>query len=563
MRFLILNGYLRRTKLYITYSMTKNYITKILLSGLFLSGTAAMAQFSGAFAPGNWTLNSTSGFSSASVNVGGAPASITFFGNDSDAGDCCGLYDDYVVTIPGTCGGTITFDYDFDQPDIEEFYYVVNGVATFVTDVTQTGNLSVPVTSGGTFAFRIYSDDDCCGVGVLTVSNFSYTASDVTAPTADVMSLSDISASCSVNAPTAPTATDACAGAITGTTTTVFPVTASGLTVVTWTYDDGNGNIATQNQNIIVTDAAPVADMASLADITATCLVAAPAAPTATDDCAGTINGTTTTTFPVTAQGTTVVTWTYDDGNGNLTTQDQNIIITDAAPVADVATLSDITGNCSVAAPTAPTATDACAGSITGTTSTVFPVTAIGTTIVTWTYDDGSGNITTQDQNIIVANTLSLSATTTMENLGNDGAIDLTVTGNTGTVSFDWDNDGAGDTDDTEDLSGLAAGTYTVVATDGGCTDNLVVVVGTSGIEANEFVFAVYPNPTAGLVNLNLNSASVDLIRVTDNLGRVVYTQTVTSDNLTIDLGEFGNGIYFIQGMNENEGLFTVRITKN
>ena len=35
-------------------------------------------------------------------------------------------------------------------------------------------------------------------------------------------------------------------------------------------------------------------------------------APTATDNCSGTITGT-TSTFPITAQGTTVVTWTFED----------------------------------------------------------------------------------------------------------------------------------------------------------------------------------------------------------------------------------------------------------
>ena len=59
-------------------------------------------------------------------------------------------------------------------------------------------------------------------------------------------------------------------------------------------------------------------------------------APTATDNCGGAITGTTTTTFPITAQGTTAITWTYDDGNGNTITQTQNVIIDDVtAPVAD------------------------------------------------------------------------------------------------------------------------------------------------------------------------------------------------------------------------------------
>ena len=53
-----------------------------------------------------------------------------------------------------------------------------------------------------------------------------------------------------------------------------------------------------------------------MADVTAECEVASITAPTATDNCGGTITATTDAIFPITAQGTTVVTWTYDDGNG-------------------------------------------------------------------------------------------------------------------------------------------------------------------------------------------------------------------------------------------------------
>src|SRR5210317_1224248 len=111
----------------------------------------------------------------------------------------------------------------------------------------------------------------------------------------------------------------------------------------------------------------------------------------------------TTTTFPITSPGTTVVTWTYTDAAGNSSTQTQNVIIDDVtAPVADVANLPDLTGECSVAAPTAPTATDNCDGAVTGMTTTTFPITSPGTTVVTWTYTDAAGNSSTQTQNVII-----------------------------------------------------------------------------------------------------------------------------------------------------------------
>ena len=252
---------------------------------------------------------------------------------------------------------------------------------------------------------------------------------DVTAPVADTASLADITAECSVASLTPPTATDNCEGTITGTTTTTFPITTQGTTVVTWTYDDGNGNTSTQTQDVIIDDVtAPVADTAPLADITAECSVASLTPPTATDNCEGTITGTTTTTFPITTQGTTVVTWTYDDGNGNTSTQTQDVIIDDVTvPVADTAPLADITAECSVASLTPPTATDNCEGTITGTTTTTFPITTQGTTVVTWIYDDGNGNTSTQTQNVIIDDITAPVVTNCPSNINQDPDVDNCV----------------------------------------------------------------------------------------------------------------------------------------
>ena len=264
-----------------------------------------------------------------------------------------------------------------------------------------TTTTSFPITTPGTTVVTwIYTDT----AGNSSTQTQNVIIDDVTAPVADVSSLVDLTGECSVTAPTVPTATDNCDGAITGTTMTVFPVTTPGTTVVTWTYTDTNGNSSTQTQNVIVDDVtAPVADVASLLDLTAECSLSAPTAPTSTDNCDGAITGTTTTTFPVTTQGTTIITWTFTDAAGNSSTQTQNVIIDDVtAPIADATSLADLTGECSVTTPSAPIATDNCDGSITGTTTTTFPVTTPGTTVVTWTYTDTNGNTSTQTQNIII-----------------------------------------------------------------------------------------------------------------------------------------------------------------
>ncbi|MBC7525691.1 MAG: T9SS type A sorting domain-containing protein, partial [Flavobacterium sp.] len=123
-------------------------------------------------------------------------------------------------------------------------------------------------------------------------------------------------------------------------------------------------------------------------------------APTATDNCSGTITGTTTSPLTYNTQGTYSITWTYTDAKGNTSTQTQSVVINDTtAPVANVASLPTLNGQCSVVL-SAPTATDNCSGTITGTTTTVSPVTA--STTVTWTYTDAKGNTSTQTQSVVI-----------------------------------------------------------------------------------------------------------------------------------------------------------------
>ncbi|MBN2682578.1 MAG: HYR domain-containing protein, partial [Bacteroidales bacterium] len=155
-----------------------------------------------------------------------------------------------------------------------------------------------------------------------------------------------------------------------------FPV---GATTVTYEVVDGLGNNPEQCSFIvtIVDNEAPVADVATLADVTAECEVTTLTAPTATDNC-GTVTVTNDATLPISAQGTTVVTWTYNDGNGNTASQTQNVVITDiSAPVADVATLADVTAECEVTTLTAPTATDNC-GTVTVTNDATLPISTQG-----------------------------------------------------------------------------------------------------------------------------------------------------------------------------------------
>ena len=166
-----------------------------------------------------------------------------------------------------------------------------------------------------------------------------------------------------------------------------------------WTFNDGNGNSVNVNQNVIVDDVtAPVVPV--LADVTGQCS-ATVTPPTTTDNCAGTLTATTNDPLTYTEQGTFVITWTFNDGNGNTSTATQNVIIDNTTPPV-IPTLADVTGECSATA-TPPTTTNSCTGvTITATTNDPLTYTEQGTYVITWTFDDGNGNIVTATQNVIV-----------------------------------------------------------------------------------------------------------------------------------------------------------------
>ncbi len=227
---------------------------------------------------------------------------------------------------------------------------------------------------------------------------------DNTAPVPTQTSLATISGSCGITITNIPTASDDCAGVITATTTSPLSYSTVGTHTIVWTYNDGNGNSATQNQMVIVSDnTAPVPSVSSLPTLTAQCSLTISSAPTASDNCAGLITGTTSGPLSYTTQGTRTITWTYNDGNGNVSTQTQTIIIQDnTAPVPNQSVLPTINGQCSVVITTRPTASDNCSGTITATTTNPLSYTAQGTYTITWRYTDAQGNQSTQTQTVVV-----------------------------------------------------------------------------------------------------------------------------------------------------------------
>ncbi len=112
------------------------------------------------------------------------------------------------------------------------------------------------------------------------------------------------------------------------------------------------------------------------------------------------------------------------------------------------------------------------------------------------------------------------------------------------------------------------SGSYSVLVSNGSCTyssDNVVLVI--TGIEnslSNESV-KVYPNPTRGVLNVELLS-SCDEIRIYDSQGKQVDSVSpphLPNPNLfQIDISRYQNGLYVLHG-SSGSGNFSIKIVKN
>ncbi|MBN8642562.1 MAG: hypothetical protein J0L86_12190, partial [Flavobacteriales bacterium] len=332
-----------------------------------------------------------------------------------------------------------------------------NRTTTFVSPTQLTAAITAgDVASAGTANVTVFNT---CNSTTTSARTFTITTNCLP-PVPNVSSLPNATGQCSVTV-TPPTATSNCVGTITGTTPSPLTYNTQGTYSITWTYNDNNGNVVTQNQTVIVDDTtAPVPNVTNLPNVTGQCSATISSAPTATDNCAGSITATTNNPLTYSTQGTHTVTWTYNDGNGNTYVQNQLVVINDlTAPVPNVTSLPTVNGQCS-ASVTAPTATDNCAGTITGTTNNPLSYSQQGTYTVTWTYNDGNGNIFNQNQTVIVDDTIApVANVTTLPTV--TGQCSASVTAPTAT-----DNCAGTITGTTNDtISYNQQGTYTVTWT--------------------------------------------------------------------------------------------------
>ncbi len=135
--------------------------------------------------------------------------------------------------------------------------------------------------------------------------------------------------------------------------------------------------------------------------------------------------------------------------------------------------------------------------------------------------------------------------------------VSTTVVGNTATANqngatYQWidclnsNAPLAGETN--QSLTPAVSGDYAVIVTVGSCSDTSActnVITGIDALEVNNF--SVYPNPTNGVVTIQLNTFSPNAqIEVFNALGQMVITAKPTNTVTTVELPE-DNGIYLVR----------------
>ncbi|MFN8165955.1 MAG: HYR domain-containing protein [Bacteroidia bacterium] len=321
-----------------------------------------------------------------------------------------------------TCSFDVTVS-DNENPDHLSCKHVSIGrcrscgaVVNFAVSATDNCSATVVSTCQRIILRSWYNNSDfnCNGCKRYTATcSFDVTVSDnenpvITCPAN--MSVSADAGQCGAVVNFAVSATDNCSATVVST-----PASGSffalGTTTVTSTATDASGNTSTCSFDVTVTDnefpvisgCSPVITLAPSVGCGST---ATWIAPTASDNC-----GTPTLTSNYNSGdffniGTTTVTYTATDASGNVTTCSFDVVITDNEnPVitcpANISVSADA-GQCGAVVNFAVSATDNCSATVVSTpaSGSFF---ALGTTTVTSTATDASGNTATCSFDVTVS----------------------------------------------------------------------------------------------------------------------------------------------------------------
>jgi hypothetical protein len=330
--------------------------------------------------------------------------------------------------------------------------------------------------------------------------------------------------------------------------TAIFP-NASGTYSVTGT--DANGCVNTDDVSIVVNNLPTVSAVASDSTICvgeSITFNGQGAATYAWDN--SVTNG---TAISPNASGTYTVTGT--DANGCTNSDDVAIVVNNLPTVSAVASDSSICVGQTITFNGQGAVTYTWDNSVTN--GTAISPNASGTYTVTGT--DANGCVNTDDVSIDVNNLPTV-------NLGADITkcdYEAPITLNAGSqTSYLWNNNAT-----TATIDVTTSGTYSVtVSNAAGCsnTDEILVnLQDCAGIVETQIFANIYPNPTSGLVNIDLSKTLNNAkIQIVDLQGKILYANSeFNGQNLMIDLNSFSNGMYLLQ-IEQNRQISQFKLIK-
>ena len=363
--------------------------------------------------------------------------------------------------------------------------------------------------------------------------------------------LPDIYSECPIS-PDAPKAISSCGEVVEGIPDVTFPIATLGETILTWKYDNG-GKIYTQNQKVTINDNEAPIPATILEEVHSECSVSELTLPIAYDNCSGEIVGVTDTKLPLTTQGETIIIWTYDDGNGNISAQEQKVVINDnEAPIPSIK-LEELISECTIYEMASPIAYDNCSGEVVGVTDTKFPLTTQGETIITWTYDDTNGNISTQEQTVYI-NYIDNSITQ------NGITLSTTLDG----YQYQWidcNNDNQSIPNETnKDYTISSSGRYAVIISNGECMTISDCIEITIPLE--EKLVTVFPNPTTDILYVYQETASDMQIFLYNTKGQLFISKNIKKNSAMLELDHLAPDVYLVKVVfgNNKETLKVIKL---
>lgn len=180
-------------------------------------------------------------------------------------------------------------------------------------------------------------------------------------------------------------------------------------------------------------------------------------------------------------------------------------------------------------------------------------LTGVVASVYTVTVTDANGCTATNSTTLTQPGAIVLTFSTTSASCGNaNGSINLSASGGTGPLTFDWSNDGPEDPDnDPEDLTGLTAGTYTVTVTSAtGCSSTNSATV----TQQSQIVLTIVESTSTCGGNGSLIDLSV-------SGGDPGYTYQWSSGQTTQDLTNMPAGTYTVTVTDEDNCTATGSVT--